>query len=116
MSLTVGCGMKAKVVAFALALKAVGFNIYVAVNMLLCSIIFVGQSYPRETLSGFIGRRALSGSSFFLYLAQAIDKLYRNEPAHCGETALAEDNMRCELYPEIQEAQLANLPDAQEHA
>lgn len=89
------------------------FNVYVAVNMLICSILFVGQSYPRETLSGFIGRRALMGSSFFLHIAKAIDKLYRNEPAHCGETALAEDNMRCELYPELQEAQVADLPSRQ---
>jgi len=102
--------MKAKLLKVLGALKGAGFNVYVAGNMLVCSILFFGFSHPRETLSGFIGRRALMGSSFFLYVAKAVDKMYRDSPAHCGETALAEDNMRCELYPDYQDAQVADLP------
>lgn len=80
--------------------RSVFFNIYIALNMLLCSILFAGFSKPRETVSGFIGRKALLGNTVALYVARAIDFCYPREAAHCGETAIAEDNMRHELYPD----------------
>lgn len=91
-------------------LKSAGFNIYIAGNMFLCAILFSFWSKPRETVSGFIGRNALLGSSAALYAAKALDKLYRNETAHCGETALAEDEARFVLYPE--DHQVAPLESA----
>lgn len=81
-------------------LKSAGFNIYISGNMFVCAVLFSFWSKPRETISGFVGRQALMGSSAALHAAKAIDKLYRNEPAHCGETALAEDEARFVLYPE----------------
>lgn len=102
------------------AFKSALFNVYVACNMLLCSVLFVGLSKPRETISGFVGRsfgelanhlakrtdygsfkhKVLTAIAYgLLYLAQFIDWCF-GERGHCGETALAEDNMRSELYPE----------------
>lgn len=91
--------------------KFAGFNIYVAVNMLLCATVFAPWALPRETLSGFVGRRALLGSEVFLRIAKWVDKCYKNEAAHCGETALAEDAMRNELYPDVG-VDLSNLGKA----
>lgn len=76
-----------------------GFNVYVAANMLLASIMFFGLSKPRETISGFVGRRGLLGSTFCLWIGLQIDKMYRNDPAHCGSTAIMEDEARFALYP-----------------
>lgn len=102
--------------------KSIAFNIYVAGNMLLCSVLFMGFSKPRETISGFVGRslaalanhlaqrddegsvkfRAINAVAYvFLYLALFIDWCF-GEKGHCGETAQAEDNMRAELYPELE--------------
>jgi hypothetical protein len=103
--------------------KSALFNIYVASNMLLCSILFVGFSKPRETISGCVGRTLAAGANSLasredvgslkfkvlnvvtyalLYLALFIDWCF-GEKGHCGETAQAEDNMRSELYPELEE-------------
>lgn len=84
---------------FVKVVKAIGFNFYVALSMITCATIFAGFSKPRETISGFVGRQALMGSYFFLYLARAIDWLF-GEPGHCGEAVIAEYTMRAELYPE----------------
>lgn len=91
---------KAGLMHVLLRVKFAAFNVYVAGNMLLCALVFLPWSLPRETFSGFIGRRALLGSSAFLNIAKWVDKMY-DEPAHCGETALAEDQMRSELYPDV---------------
>jgi hypothetical protein len=91
-------------------LKSAAFNLWVASNMFLCAVLFSFWAKPRETLSGFIGRRALMGSTIALYAARAIDRLYSNETAHCGETALAEDEARFVLYPDTQIA-TENLQD-----
>ena len=93
--------MKAKCVHFLKRAKFAWFNIYVATNMLLCATLLVPWALPRETLSGFIGRRALLGSEVFLSIAKWVDSFYPNSPAHCGETAMAEDHMRSELYPDV---------------
>lgn len=108
---------------FLLGLKRAGFNVYVALNMLICSVLFFGASKPRETLSGFVGRtfmlvavrlakwegEGVQKSAKYvvlntlayglLGLARSIDWAFR-EVGHCGETAEAEYVMRQELYPE----------------
>lgn len=92
------------------AIKRPVFNIYVALNMLLCSILFLGKSLPRETISGFIGRKTLTGfvnnpepvtglHRFYYYASHVIDFLHR-EMGHCCETAIAESEAYRELYPE----------------
>lgn len=85
-------------------LKSAGFNFCIAGNMLLCATLFAPWSKPRETISGFVGRQALMGSATALRVAKTIDSWYKNEPAHCGETALAEDEARFVLYPDDQVA------------
>lgn len=85
--------------------KLAVFNIWVALNMLLCAVLFNVFALPRETLSGFIGRQTLTCAVkpirfAFYYMALLVDFFYPNEPAHCGETMIAEDQMRWELYPQ----------------
>ena len=88
------------------------FSLYVAVNMLLCAIIFIGRSFPRETISGYIGRRIFGCHYWALHTGRFIDWLYR-EPGPCGETALAEEQMRIELYPMFSEEEnIAEPPSA----
>jgi hypothetical protein len=80
-------------------IKRILFNVYVAVNMLIASVIFFPWVYPRETISGFLGRKAFERVYVALCAARFIDFFYRSEAAHCGETALSEAEAREELYP-----------------
>ena len=75
------------------------FNVYIALNMLTCSIIFAPWAYPRETISGFLGRKVFERSIVALRVARIIDWFYWTEEAHCGHTAITEGNAREELYP-----------------
>lgn len=102
---------------FLKGLVSAGFNLYVALNMLLCAVLFFGASKPRETISGFVGRKfgelainlplykgikfhVLNAAAYaLLFLARFIDWMF-GDPGHCGGVAVAEDNMRSELYPE----------------
>lgn len=79
-------------------LRMTVFNVYVVLNMLLCAIVFIGRSYPRETISGYVGRQVFRQKRWALWVAEkVIDPLH--EPGHCGLTAMQEDIMRAELYP-----------------
>lgn len=97
-------------------LKSALFNLYVACNMLLCSVLFIGFSKPRETISGFLGRTfgnlavsttqykgwklyAMRALAYTLFGACTFIDWCFGERGHCGETAMAEDVMRQELYP-----------------
>ncbi len=85
-------------------LRWAGFNVYVAGNMLVCSILFFGSAKPRETISGFIGRQIMTTDTkwirdVLIFFARGIDSVFR-EPGHCGETAISEEHMRWELYPQ----------------
>jgi len=92
-------------------LKAIGvrviaslFNLYVALNMLLCAVLFAPWSKPRETTSGFIGRQVLfEQNKLALPFAYAIDWLTRDR-GHCGDTAFAEAEAYDHLYPEQERA------------
>jgi hypothetical protein len=69
--------------------------------MVIASIAFLPWVYPRETISGFIGRKVFEQNIVAYYAAKVIDSFYWNESAHCGETAIAEAQAREELYPEF---------------
>lgn len=80
------------------------FVIYVATNMLTCSVIFALWALPRETISGFIGRqvclskpgtwqRALARGGEWL-----VNRLYFWEPNHCVEVYRQELQARHALY------------------
>ncbi len=66
------------------------FNVYVAVNMLVASLIPGGR--PRETISGRVGR-CWPGS----LAARLIDRLHYWEPDHCSVTARQEQSARAAL-------------------
>lgn len=81
-------------------LKSILFNIWVAVDMLLCAVLLAPfGSLPRETISGFIGRQALMNKKPMIVIAKTIDWFAR-ERGHCGETAMAESEAYDYLYPE----------------
>lgn len=88
-------------------LKSILFNIWVAVDMLLCAVLLAPfGSLPRETISGFIGRQALMNKKPMIVVAKTIDWFAR-ERGHCGETAMAESDAYDYLYPE---QRLPNAP------
>lgn len=81
-------------------LKSILFNIWVAVDMLLCAVLLAPfGSLPRETISGFIGRQALMNKKPMIVIAKTIDWFAR-ERGHCGEAAMAESDAYDYLYPE----------------
>lgn len=80
------------------------FNLYVAVNMLLCAVIFFPWAQPRETISGFLGRMTFKQHYWAWFCAKLVDKLYFWEEAHCGETAISENEARLALYPHIDDS------------
>lgn len=78
-------------------------NIVVALNGLVCAVLFGFWSFPRETISGFIGRKALTtqfkfGRDVWIFFAKGIDLLVRDR-GHCGETSFAEAEAYAHLYP-----------------
>lgn len=78
--------------------KRIAFNVYVAVNMALCSILLAPWALPRETISGLLGRYKPS-SRVAQAFAVVVDALYFWEKDHCVEVALAEARAREILYP-----------------
>lgn len=78
--------------------KRIAFNVYVALNMALCSILLAPLALPRETISGLLGRykRTSRAAAFF---ASGVDALYFWEKDHCAEVAKLEARAREILYP-----------------
>lgn len=71
----------------------------VGFNMLCCSLLlWPFGPWPRETFSGFFGRKALEGKRVAIYIATFIDWLHPHEPGHCYETAYQEYNARIALF------------------
>ena len=87
----------------AAVLTAIGqrlFVIYVALNMLTCALILLPWAYPRETISGFIGRHAFYGKRVAKAVEWVVDRLYFLEERHCRMTYLQESEVRRALgYP-----------------
>lgn len=83
--------------------KRVAFNIYVACNMLVCSILFAPWALPRETVSGLLGRWISTERGVKrwtgLVLGCVVDRLYFWEPDHCVSTYRLECKAREVLYP-----------------
>lgn len=70
----------------------------VAINMATCAfLLWPFGTKPRETISGFLGRKSLEGSLWAANLAVVVDWLCRDEFAHCFETALQEYEARAKL-------------------
>lgn len=80
------------------------FMMYVAVNMMLCALIFAPWALPRETISGLLGRwkSRTHGKrrGFALVAAAVVDAIYFWEPNHCVEVFRCEHQARMVLYPE----------------
>ena len=83
--------------------KRVFFNVYVATNMLICSVLFAPWALPRETVSGLLGRWISTERGVKrwtgLVLGYVVDRLYFWEPDHCVSTYRLECKAREILYP-----------------
>lgn len=82
------------------------FNVYLVLNMGLCSLLFLGASLPRETVSGLTGRWAITGTPWQAFIAicilePAINRLYFWDADHCRATFRLEYAVRKILYPEL---------------
>lgn len=79
------------------------FVVYVNCNMLVCSIVFVAWALPRETVSGLLGRWALTEQGwkrhFAIPGAWLVDRIYFWEPGHCRAVYRLEQEARGVLYP-----------------
>lgn len=79
------------------------FVIYVALNMVVCSILFAPWALPRETVSGLLGRWASTERGlkrrFGMCAGSVVDVIYFWEPNHCYETFKIERRAREILYP-----------------
>jgi hypothetical protein len=79
------------------------FVIYVATNMLLCSLVFFAWALPRETISGLLGRWKETGTPVQrivgFVLGAVVDRIYFWEPNHCVEVYRCELKARQMLYP-----------------
>lgn len=80
------------------------FVVYVAVNMVLCAIVFAPWALPRETISGLLGRWELTQGGWRgrvgLALSMVVDRVYFWEPNHCNEVYWIEAKARAVLYPD----------------
>lgn len=64
-----------------------------ALNMFWCAfLLWPFGTLPRETISGFFGRRSPGGA-----ITRVIDWLHPHEPNHCRETARMERDARIAL-------------------
>lgn len=79
------------------------FVIYVACNMLVCTVVFAPWALPRETVSGILGRWKSIESGWKAMFgkvgAAMVDLIYFWEPNHCVEVFLVEQRAREILYP-----------------
>lgn len=67
--------------------------------MLTCAVLLAPWGVrPRETLSGFFGRRLVAGSRVAALVVWIIDSLHPAESDHCLETYRCEERMREALY------------------
>ena len=80
-----------------------GFIVYVSVNMLVCTVVFLPWALPRETVSGLLGRWMVGENVWQRRVAAPlswlVDRLYFWEPDHCAEVARMEADARRALYP-----------------
>jgi hypothetical protein len=73
-----------------------------ALNMLWCAfLLWPFGSLPRETISGFFGRKSLEGSRIAALCANFIDRLHPHEPRHCNVTAGMEYEARVALQYDL---------------
>lgn len=79
------------------------FVLYVNTNMLTCSIVFVAWALPRETISGLMGRWAVTETGWKRVTgvigSWIVDRIYFWEPNHCRLNAAQEAEARRALYP-----------------
>jgi hypothetical protein len=84
-------------------LKRCAFVLYVALNMLVCAVVFLPWVLPRETISGLLGRWLITQGGWKLKFARGavmvVDRIYFWECNHCVEVYLVEDEARRTLYP-----------------
>lgn len=77
------------------------FNVYVALNMLLCSILFFPWALPRETICGLMGRW-LNETGRKRDLAKALvpflDRYFHSSDEPCSRIAEQEARIREILY------------------
>jgi hypothetical protein len=79
------------------------FKLRVAINMLVCALVFGAfGSLPRETISGFLGRRGMdvSRSAVWELLMMLVDALHPHEKGHCQRVAAEELEGWMAMYPE----------------
>lgn len=79
------------------------FKLRVALNMLVCALVFGAfGSLPRETISGFLGRRGPHPTdvTFLFVLMAIVDALHPKEEFHCFRVAREEDAGWRAMYPE----------------
>jgi hypothetical protein len=70
--------------------------------MLWCAfLLFPFGSLPRETISGFFGRKSLEGSRTAALFANLIDRMHPREPRHCTVTADMEYEARVALQYDL---------------
>ena len=63
--------------------------------MLTCAIVFCwAKPYPRETISGLFGRRAMLGNNFWRRGRDFINWLHQHEVDHCFDTWACENAAR----------------------
>lgn len=83
--------------------EAQWFVVYIACNMLLCSLVFLPWAKPRETISGILGRWRLTGfgwkQSFGYVVGSIVDRLYFWDVNHCETVYQMEEEARRALYP-----------------
>lgn len=78
------------------------YPIYLAVNMLVCALLFFPHAQARETVSGLLGRwltieKYNRKNTVARYAAPVIDFLHWDKD-HCKKTHRGEMLMRIELY------------------
>jgi hypothetical protein len=72
-----------------------------ALNMFWCAfLLWPWGVLPRETISGFFGRRQGGESRVATSIANLIDWLHPHERLHCFSTFALENEARKILYPE----------------
>lgn len=74
------------------------WTVYIAINMLLTSILFFGIARHRESFSSLVGRYARKGNPVALVAEIIVNALHLNEIDHCRVTAADEDAVRRVWY------------------